>query len=70
MARSLTVNKGQFIKENPMLYYSLVFFIVAIIAGLLGFGGIAGAATGIAKILFFVFLVLFVLSLVFGRRRP
>jgi len=56
-------------KENPMLYYSLVFFIVAIIAGLLGFGGIAGAATGIAKILFFVFLVLFVLALIFGRRR-
>jgi uncharacterized membrane protein YtjA (UPF0391 family) len=56
-------------KENPMLYYSLVFFIVAIIAGLLGFGGIAGAATGIAQILFFVFVVLFVLSLIFGRRR-
>ena len=56
-------------KENPMLYYSLVFFVVAIIAGLLGFGGIAGAASGIAQILFFVFIVLFVLSLIFGRRR-
>ena len=32
-----------------MLYYALVFFIVAIIAGVLGFGGIAGAAAGIAN---------------------
>ena len=39
-----------------MLYYAVVFFIIAIIAGLFGFGGIAGAATGIAQILFFVFL--------------
>lgn len=54
-----------------MLYYAIVFFVVALIAAALGFGGIAGAATGIAKILFFVFLALFVLSLAFGglRRR-
>jgi uncharacterized membrane protein YtjA (UPF0391 family) len=55
--------------EVGMLYYSIVFLVVAIVAGLLGFGGIAGTATGIAKILFFVFLVLFVLSLLFGRRK-
>lgn len=47
-----------------MLYYALVFFVVAIIAGLLGFGAIAFAAAGIAKMLFFVFLVLFIISLV------
>ncbi|MCO6184668.1 DUF1328 domain-containing protein [Rhizobium sp. L1K21] len=55
-----------------MLYYALVFLVVALIAGALGFGGIAGASVGIAKILFFVFLVLFIISLVFGginRRR-
>lgn len=52
-----------------MLYYAIVFFIIAIIAAALGFGGIAGAATGIAKILFFVFLILFVVSLIFGSRR-
>jgi uncharacterized membrane protein YtjA (UPF0391 family) len=47
-----------------MLYYALVFFVVAIIAGLLGFGAIAFAATGIAKLLFFIFLVLFLVSLI------
>lgn len=54
-----------------MLYYALMFLVVALIAGALGFGGIAGASVGIAKILFFVFIVLFLLSLIFGglRRR-
>ena len=47
-----------------MLYYALVFFVVALVAGLLGFGAIAFAAAGIAKILFFIFLVLFVVSLI------
>lgn len=55
-------------RENPMLHYALIFFVVAIIAAVLGFGGIAGAAAGIAKILFFVFLILFVVSLIVGRR--
>ena len=57
-------------KEAHMLYWTLVFLIISIIAGLLGFGVIAFAAAGIAKILFFLFLVLFVLSLVMhvGRR--
>lgn len=47
-----------------MLYYALVFFIVAVLAAILGFGGIAVAAAGIAKILFYVFLVLFLVSLI------
>jgi uncharacterized membrane protein YtjA (UPF0391 family) len=56
---------------NQMLYYALVFLVIALIAGALGFGGIAGTAAGIAHILFVIFLVLFVLSLVFGLvRRP
>ena len=50
-----------------MLYYSLVFLVVAIIAGALGFGVVAGTAATIAKILFVVFLVFFVASL-FRRR--
>lgn len=54
-----------------MLYYALVFFVLALVAGLLGFGGIASASVGIAKILFFIFIVLFLLSAVFGAvRRP
>ena len=59
-------------EDLAMLYWAVVFFVVAIIAALFGFGGIAAGATEIAKILFFVFLVLFVVSLLFGgfRRRP
>lgn len=45
-----------------MLHYAVVFFVIAIIAGLLGFTSIFGAAYGIAKILFIVFLILAVLS--------
>jgi uncharacterized membrane protein YtjA (UPF0391 family) len=53
-----------------MLYYALVFFLVAILAAIMGFGGVAIAFAGIAKILFFLFLVLFLVSLVMhvGRR--
>jgi uncharacterized membrane protein YtjA (UPF0391 family) len=47
-----------------MLYYALVFLLIAIVAGALGFGFIAFAAAGIAKICFFLFLILFVASLV------
>ncbi|MBT0956154.1 DUF1328 domain-containing protein [Alphaproteobacteria bacterium KMM 3653] len=47
-----------------MLYYAVVFFIVALIAALFGFGGIASASAGIAQILFFVFLALFVATLI------
>lgn len=52
-----------------MLYYALVFFIVAVVAAIFGFGGIAAGAVEIAKILFFIFLVLFVVSLVAGLLR-
>jgi uncharacterized membrane protein YtjA (UPF0391 family) len=51
-----------------MLYYSLVFLVVALIAAMFGFGLIATTAAWIAKVLFFVFLMLFLLSLVIGRR--
>ena len=47
-----------------MLYWALLFFIVAIIAGVFGFGGISAAATGIAKLLFVIFLVMFAASLI------
>ena len=46
-----------------MLYYALVFLIIALIAGVLGFGGVAFAAADIARMLFFFFLVLFILNL-------
>ena len=49
-----------------MLYYALVFLVIALIAGVLGFSGIAGASAGIAQILFFLFLAFLVISLVIG----
>ena len=53
-----------------MLYYALVFFVIALFAAVLGFGGIAVAFAGVAKILFFLFLVFFLVSMVMhlGRR--
>jgi uncharacterized membrane protein YtjA (UPF0391 family) len=52
-----------------MLYYAVVFFVIALVAALFGFGGIAAGAVGIAKILFFVFLVVAILSAVLGLSR-
>jgi uncharacterized membrane protein YtjA (UPF0391 family) len=49
-----------------MLYWALVFFLVALVAALFGFGGIAIAAAGIAKLLFYIFLVVFLVTLVMG----
>ncbi len=49
-----------------MLYWALVFFIVAIIAAVFGFGGIAAGAVSIAKILFFIFVVVFLVTLILG----
>jgi uncharacterized membrane protein YtjA (UPF0391 family) len=52
-----------------MLYWAVVFFIVAIVAAVFGFGNIAAGATTIAKVLFIVFLVVFVISLIAGLAR-
>jgi uncharacterized membrane protein YtjA (UPF0391 family) len=49
-----------------MLRWTLIFFVVALVAGVLGFTSIAGGAMEIARILFFVFLVLFLASLIYG----
>jgi uncharacterized membrane protein YtjA (UPF0391 family) len=56
-------------RSNSMLYYAIVFLIIALIAGFFGFFGVAGLAATIAKILFIVFIILFILSLIFGRGR-
>lgn len=52
-----------------MLYYAVVFFVIALVAALFGFGGIASGAASIAQILFFVFIVLAVASFLFGLTR-
>lgn len=49
-----------------MLRWSLIFFIVALVAAIFGFTGIAEGAASIAKILFFIFIVLFVGALLLG----
>jgi uncharacterized membrane protein YtjA (UPF0391 family) len=56
-----------------MLYYALVFLLVALVAGALGFGVVAFASAEIARICFFIFIVLFLVSLVshlFRTRTP
>ena len=45
-----------------MLYWSAVFFVIALLSAVLGFGGLAAGAADIGKVLFFVFIVLFVIS--------
>ncbi|MEX0939854.1 MAG: DUF1328 domain-containing protein [Candidatus Babeliales bacterium] len=47
-----------------MLEWVIIFFVLALVAGVFGFTGIAAAFAGIGKILFFLFLVLFVVSLI------
>jgi uncharacterized membrane protein YtjA (UPF0391 family) len=53
-----------------MLYYALVFFVLALVSAMMGFGFLAVTFAAVAKLLFVVFLVLFVVSLVMhtGRR--
>lgn len=58
------LESGRMEGETKMLYYALVFLLVAIVAAVLGFGGVAVISAGIAKILFFVFIVLFLVSLI------
>lgn len=68
--RPMTCQRGWWLKEvRTVLYWALIFLVLALIAGVFGFGGIASAAAGIAKILFFVFLVLFVVGLLFNAFR-
>jgi uncharacterized membrane protein YtjA (UPF0391 family) len=51
-----------------MLHYTVVFFVIAIIAGIFGFGGIAAGASDIAKILFYIFIAVTIVSFVMGRK--
>lgn len=58
--------------EATMLYWTVIFLVVALVAALFGFGGIAASAAGIAQILFYIFIILFVVSLIMqlaGRGR-
>jgi uncharacterized membrane protein YtjA (UPF0391 family) len=63
--------RARLIRSLTLLYYAVVFFLIALIAAAFGFGGIAVGAAGIAKVLFFLFVILAVVSFFFGllRRR-
>lgn len=44
-----------------MLYFAILFFIIAVIAGSLGFRGVQSGAAKISKIFFGIFLILAIL---------
>ena len=46
-----------------MLRYVIIFFIIALIAGLFGFTDIAAGAAEIARVIFTVFIVVFLVTL-------
>ncbi|MHB9285521.1 DUF1328 domain-containing protein [Halobacteriales archaeon Cl-PHB] len=49
---------------GDFLYYAIVFFVLALVAGLVGFRGVAGLSMEIARILILVFIVLAVITLI------
>ena len=51
-----------------MLTNTIIFLILAIVAGALGFGVLAGTAALIAKICLLIFVVMVVVSLLKGKR--
>jgi uncharacterized membrane protein YtjA (UPF0391 family) len=55
-------------KEGIMLYYALVFLVLALVAGALGVSGVAAVASQIAWILFVIGIVLMLVHFVSGRR--
>jgi uncharacterized membrane protein YtjA (UPF0391 family) len=69
-ATPFTVQTAFLERRKPtMLYYAVVFFVIALVAAVFGFGGIAAGAVGIAKVLFFVFLVLAAVTFVMNMTR-
>lgn len=50
--------------SGDFLYYGVVFFVLALVAGLAGFRGVAGLSMSIAKFLVLIFLVLAIVTLV------
>ena len=52
-----------------MLYWALIFLVIALVAGVLGLPGVAAIAADISWILFVVGLILAIVFFVVGRRR-
>ncbi len=51
---------------SPLVWWALVFFVIAIIAYLLGARSVAGMNPGVGRTLLFVFLVLAILFAIIG----
>jgi uncharacterized membrane protein YtjA (UPF0391 family) len=51
---------------GTILWFAIVFFILAIVAYLFGANGVAGMSAGVGRSLLFVFLILAVLFMVIG----
>ena len=49
-----------------LVWWALIFFVIAIIAYLLGARGVAGMSAGVGRTLLFVFLVLAILFVIIG----
>lgn len=52
-----------------LLYWAVLFLIIALVAAFLGFGGIAGVAGEGARLLFWVAIILVILAFVGGMLR-
>jgi uncharacterized membrane protein YtjA (UPF0391 family) len=61
-----TSNQAMELMMGNLLYYAVVFLVVALVAAFLGFGGVAGTAMEGARMLFWVAIVLFVVALIAG----
>jgi uncharacterized membrane protein YtjA (UPF0391 family) len=55
-------------QDIDMLHWTLVFLVIALVAGALGLAGVAGLSVEIARILFFGFLILWLISILARRR--
>ena len=47
-----------------MLYWTVIFFLISVIAAIFGFGGISALSSEIAQVLFFVFIIALAITLV------
>jgi len=59
-------------KEKTMLRWSLLCFIVSLVAAFVGFGGMSQPLSGVGKVLFFLFVggLIVTLALDFAASRP
>jgi uncharacterized membrane protein YtjA (UPF0391 family) len=54
-------------EEGEMLYYAIIFFVVALIAAVLGMRGVAGLSAEIGYLLVGVAVIFMVIALLTGR---